>query len=157
MLSTKVKVWHMAHNEWMLVTVTPLGEWEEVTVIGSFLSARNYTLYWSFLSLLFLPLILQVMNLSLQRRKPALGITKALAQEREQINDSGIICSQVCVSEGHVLSTHSPEKKLAYQFLIQPLDTLRLGRAKFRTQATMTTFSTLWTALKRMFSTFDIS
>lgn len=61
-----------------------------------------------------------------------LGITKGLAKDRDQIINSVIIWSQVCVSKGHGLSTHSPVKLLIYQ----------RGRAKFRTQATMITFST---------------
>lgn len=47
-------------------------------------------------------------ELSLQMKSPKLGMTKRLTKDREQISDSGITGSQVCVSKGHALSTHSP-------------------------------------------------
>lgn len=70
-----------------------------------------------------------------------LGMTKGLVKDREQINDSGILWSQVCVSKGHGLSPYSPGWIWHTNFYVNLLIYQR-GKAKFRTQATMMTFST---------------
>lgn len=106
-----------SHTQWW---VAPLGQ--AVYVILKFYIVVVF---------LFLVLILQVVNLSLW----IFGMTKGLRKPREQINGSGIIWSQVCVSTdalGRIWHTSFQVNLLIYQ----------KGRAQLKTQATMITFNT---------------